>query len=79
MQKVLSSYTSELRAVFLHYAQLDASFAEHWPPSLAFSQWMLFCKDSQTSGANEGNGQVGVPGFGLPPWGVIEGSRSSIK
>lgn len=50
VQKVLSHYQSDLRAVFLYYAQLDASFAEHWPPSLTFSTFMLYCKDSQTSG-----------------------------
>ncbi|GAX78783.1 hypothetical protein CEUSTIGMA_g6220.t1 [Chlamydomonas eustigma] len=49
VQKILSHYTSDLRAVFLHYAQLDSTFTEHWPPSLTFSQWMLYCKDSRTS------------------------------
>ena len=50
VQKLLAQHTSDLRAVFLHYSQLDAGFAEHWPPSLAFSQFMLYCKDTGTSG-----------------------------
>lgn len=44
VQKVLSQYNPQLRAVFLYYAQLDDTFTQHWPPSLAFQQFMLFCK-----------------------------------
>ncbi|KAG1675152.1 hypothetical protein FOA52_003375 [Chlamydomonas sp. UWO 241] len=53
-QKVLSHYTSDLRSVFLHYVQLDASAVKHWPPSMTFAQWMLYCKDSQTSDQRAG-------------------------
>lgn len=44
VQKVLSQYNPQLRAVFLYYAQLEDNFTQHWPPSLAFQQFMLFCK-----------------------------------
>ena len=50
VQKVLAHYTSDLRAIFLHYSQLDSSFTDSWPPSLTYGQWMLYCKDTQTSG-----------------------------
>ena len=50
VQKVLAHYTSDLRAIFLHYSQLDSTFTDSWPPSLTYGQWMLLCKDTQTSG-----------------------------
>ncbi|EFJ52451.1 hypothetical protein VOLCADRAFT_115928, partial [Volvox carteri f. nagariensis] len=49
VQKVLNHYHGDLRAVFLYYAQLENNFAAYWPPSLAFQQWMLFCKETETS------------------------------
>jgi len=54
VQKVLFHYHADLRSVFLYYAQLDNTFTDHWPPSLSFAQWMLFCKDSQTSDIRAG-------------------------
>ena len=41
--------------MFLFYAQLG-DFTSHWPPSMGFTQWMLFCKDSETSGGRGGRG-----------------------
>ncbi|MEW5310692.1 MAG: hypothetical protein WDW38_002463 [Sanguina aurantia] len=49
VQKVLAHYYADLRAVFLHYTQLQATFASHWPPSLGFAQLMLFCRDTETT------------------------------
>ncbi|GFR40226.1 hypothetical protein Agub_g794 [Astrephomene gubernaculifera] len=49
VQKVLNHYHGDLRAVFLYYAQLENNFAAYWPPGLAFQQWMLFCKETETS------------------------------
>ncbi|GLI64110.1 hypothetical protein VaNZ11_007285 [Volvox africanus] len=49
VQKVLNHYHGDLRAVFLYYAQLENNFAAYWPPSMAFQQWMLFCKETETS------------------------------
>ena len=50
VQKMLAHYTSDIRAVFLHYCQLDSKFTEHWPPSMGLAQWNLYCKDTGTSG-----------------------------
>ena len=47
---MLAHYTSDIRAVFLHYCQLDSKFTEHWPPSMGLAQWNLYCKDTGTSG-----------------------------
>lgn len=52
--QVLNHYHSDLRAVFLFYTQLEQSFTEHWPPSMTFPQWMLFCKDTETSDIRAG-------------------------
>jgi len=49
VQKTLNHYHANLRAVFLFYTQLEATFVHHWPPHLTFAQWMMFCKDSETS------------------------------
>ncbi|KXZ44324.1 hypothetical protein GPECTOR_69g417 [Gonium pectorale] len=51
VQKVLTHYHGDLRAVFLYYAQLENNFAAYWPPGLAFQQWMLFCKETETADA----------------------------
>jgi hypothetical protein len=32
-----------------YYAQLENNFAAYWPPGLGFSQWLLFCKETETS------------------------------
>ncbi len=47
--QIFQHYATDLRAVFLFYCQLEQSFADHWPPSMGFPHWMLFCKDSETS------------------------------
>ncbi|KAG2428600.1 hypothetical protein HYH02_014302 [Chlamydomonas schloesseri] len=49
VQKVLHHYHGDLRAVFLFYAQLENNFAAYWPPGMPFQQWMLFCKETETS------------------------------
>eukprot|EP00198_Chlamydomonas_reinhardtii_P012642 XP_001701979.1 predicted protein [Chlamydomonas reinhardtii] len=49
VQKVLHHYHGDLRAVFLYYAQLENNFAAYWPPGMPFQQWMLFCKETETS------------------------------
>ncbi|KAL6756783.1 hypothetical protein V8C86DRAFT_2641239 [Haematococcus lacustris] len=54
MQKILQHYHVDLRSVFLFYTQLEHNFTDHWPPSLKFAQWMLFCKDSETSDIRAG-------------------------
>lgn len=54
LQKVLQTYHGELRSVFLYYSQLESSFTDHWPPSMTFNQWMLFCKDSEASDPRAG-------------------------
>eukprot|EP00955_Chlamydomonas_euryale_P016806 179383-Chlamydomonas_euryale.AAC.1 len=38
----------------MHYVQLDPAFVNRWPPSMTLPQWMLFCKDSQTSDMRAG-------------------------
>lgn len=53
VQKVLHTHSTELRAAFLYYCQLDASFAETWPPRMHQQQWFAFCKDTDTAGAWE--------------------------
>jgi hypothetical protein len=50
VQKALAGFTSDIRAVFLHYCQLDPRFAENWPPTMALAQWNLYCRDTGTSG-----------------------------
>lgn len=34
---------------YLNPAQLENNFASYWPPSMGFQQWMLFCKETETS------------------------------
>jgi hypothetical protein len=38
LTQILNHYHSNLRAVFLFYAQLEATFTHHWPPHLTFAQ-----------------------------------------
>ncbi|GLC34566.1 hypothetical protein PLESTB_001247700 [Pleodorina starrii] len=60
VQKVLNHYHGDLRAVFLYYAQLENNFAAYWPPGLAFQQWMLFCKETETSDPRSNSRVSGV-------------------
>jgi len=58
VQRVLQTHQAELRAVFLFYVQLDATFTKHWPPCMHSHQWFAFCRDSETAGAEGLGGSV---------------------
>lgn len=53
LQKVLATHSANLRAVFLHYVQLEGvgggAMKRIWPPAMSYGQWMLFCKETQTA------------------------------
>jgi hypothetical protein len=50
LQKVMGSNHPTLRSVFLHYAQLERSLGEHWPPVMTYVQWLVFAKETRISG-----------------------------
>ena len=50
LQKVLAGQHSSLRAVFLHYSQLESTMGQHWPPIMTYVQWLVFAKETQISG-----------------------------
>ena len=82
LQMVLGGAVDLLRAVFLHYAQLEASFTASWPPALSLAQFMALAKDTETTDTSAGarircgavlGGLVGVAwsrclGSGWPGW-----------
>lgn len=49
VQKVLQTHHSDLRSVFLYYTQLDATFANHWPPAMHQHQFFAFARDTETA------------------------------
>jgi hypothetical protein len=65
LQMVLAGSVDMLRAVFLHYSQLEASFTAHWPPVMSLAQFMALCKDTDTTDTSAGARIRWTP---LGPW-----------